>query len=331
MDPRVSPDLLALSTCFDQTNGASEVAQRLRVLTGQRGSARFNSEVAECLMRIKEIDGIAKVEQCRLSESGLTERSRIAEEARSQRYKHLVDVMQVSVKEGAETARQEISARAEVSKETVKGHVQIQEVQSRVQQSSSNFWQWVALTLIFSTILTGRRRASLRGGASRLLSWLPWLLLAVVGWRQTRATRLHLSQLMKTMRSLPLLRLSSLFGGGAASAAAPVAAEVATPPPVSPPPASEPSALESDRDSPKGSATSTVLRSEQEGDAPAALRRLLQPVGLDVYTERLLAEGYDTEALTMLEGTEREEMLKIIQCLPGHKVKFRKLLWRSQS
>ncbi|CAE7750760.1 PPD7, partial [Symbiodinium sp. CCMP2456] len=127
MDPGMPPDLLALSTCLDATHGASDVAQQLRVLSAQRGSAgRFHSEVAECLMRMKEIDGIAKVEQCRLSESGLTERSRIVEEARSQRYKHLVDVMQVSVKEDAQTARQEISARAEVSKETVKGNVQIQ-------------------------------------------------------------------------------------------------------------------------------------------------------------------------------------------------------------
>eukprot|EP00439_Symbiodinium_sp_Y106_P029254 s2677_g3.t1 len=573
MDPGMPPDLLALSTCLDATHGASEVAQQLRVLSAQRGSAgRFHSEVAECLMRMKEIDGIAKVEQCRLSESGLTERSRIVEEARSQRYKHLVDVMQVSVKEDAETARQEITARVEVSKETVKGNVQIQESQARVEKSSSNFWQWapkasgipadsdgkrgktprnrwlnllerlfrdlgqvssrprrdatywglvlgslslavvsdflgimrlllslnpsgarqmgldevypveglktycqrgryrlrypgewlfdqsvafskqaaielptlrqkkrivpdaafgpaggglattataqnlsvvvqpvkaqrledlmgepeeafrklaaetlaaegsgrtaqllsaersargsyeleyvvtypdkegsvdvhcwsvVALTLLGSSILTGRRRGSFRRGAGRLLGWLPWLLLALLGWRQTRATRFHLSQLMMLIRSPPLRRflgLGSFFGGGAV----PDTTESPTFTPASPlasasseqsaPPSRQDvdAATASERDSPiKGSAPS--VPGSEEGEAAAALRRFLKPAGLDVYTDRLLAEGYDFEALTMLEGTEREEMLRIVQCLPGHKVKFRKLLWRSQS
>lgn len=341
------PDLLALSTCLDATHGASEVAQQLRVLSAQRGSAgRFHSEVAECLMRMKEIDGIAKVEQCRLSESGLTERSRIVEEARSQRYKHLVDVMQVSVKEDAETARQEITARVEVSKETVKGNVQIQESQARVEKSSSNFWQWVALTLLGSSILTGRRRGSFRRGAGRLLGWLPWLLLALLGWRQTRATRFHLSQLMMLIRSPPLRRflgLGSFFGGGAvpdttesptftpASPLASASSEQSAPSmPRRPSRQDVDAATASERDSPiKGSAPS--VPGSEEGEAAAALRRFLKPAGLDVYTDRLLAEGYDFEALTMLEGTEREEMLRIVQCLPGHKVKFRKLLWRSQS
>ncbi|CAE6937733.1 PPD7 [Symbiodinium sp. CCMP2592] len=369
MDPGMPPDLLALSTCLDATHGASEVAQQLRILSAQRGSAgRFHSEVAECLMRMKEIDGIAKVEQCRLSESGLTERSRIVEEARSQRYKHLVDVMQVSVKEDAETARQEISARAEVSKETVKGNVQIQESQARVEKSSSNFWQWVALTLLGSSILTGRRRGSFRRGAGRLLGWLPWLLLALLGWRQTRATRFHLSQLMmltrvvrpQRIRSPPLRRflgLGSFFGGGAvtdttespeftpASPLASASSEQSAPSmPRRPSRQDVDAATASERDSPiKGSASSVPGSEEaslsgtiylpvaQEGEAAAALRRFLKPAGLDVYTDRLLAEGYDFEALTMLEGTEREEMLRIVQCLPGHKVKFRKLLWRSQS
>eukprot|EP00439_Symbiodinium_sp_Y106_P031825 s2677_g3.t2 len=578
MDPGMPPDLLALSTCLDATHGASEVAQQLRVLSAQRGSAgRFHSEVAECLMRMKEIDGIAKVEQCRLSESGLTERSRIVEEARSQRYKHLVDVMQVSVKEDAETARQEITARVEVSKETVKGNVQIQESQARVEKSSSNFWQWapkasgipadsdgkrgktprnrwlnllerlfrdlgqvssrprrdatywglvlgslslavvsdflgimrlllslnpsgarqmgldevypveglktycqrgryrlrypgewlfdqsvafskqaaielptlrqkkrivpdaafgpaggglattataqnlsvvvqpvkaqrledlmgepeeafrklaaetlaaegsgrtaqllsaersargsyeleyvvtypdkegsvdvhcwsvVALTLLGSSILTGRRRGSFRRGAGRLLGWLPWLLLALLGWRQTRATRFHLSQLMMLIRSPPLRRflgLGSFFGGGAvpdttesptftpASPLASASSEQSAPSmPRRPSRQDVDAATASERDSPiKGSAPS--VPGSEEGEAAAALRRFLKPAGLDVYTDRLLAEGYDFEALTMLEGTEREEMLRIVQCLPGHKVKFRKLLWRSQS
>lgn len=341
------PDLLALSTCLDATHGASDVAQQLRVLSAQRGSAgRFHSEVAECLMRMKEIDGIAKVEQCRLSESGLTERSRIVEEARSQRYKHLVDVMQVSVKEDAETARQEISARAEVSKETVKGNVQIQESQAKAEKSSSNFWQWVALTLLGSSILTGRRRGSFRRGAGRLLGWLPWLLLALLGWRQTRATRFHLSQLMMLIRSPPLRRflgLGSVFGGGAvpdttesptftpASPLASAASERSAPSMPGRPLGQDVDApTASERDSPiKGSAPS--VPGSEDGEAPGALRRFLKPAGLDVYTDRLIAGGYDFEALTMLEGTEREEMLRIVQCLPGHKVKFRKLLWRSQS
>lgn len=268
------------------------------------------------------------------------------EEARSQRYKHLVDVMQVSVKEDAETARQEISARAEVSKETVKGNVQIQESQAKAEKSSSNFWQWVALTLLGSSILTGRRRGSFRRGAGRLLGWLPWLLLALLGWRQTRATRFHLSQLMMLIRSPPLRRflgLGSVFGGGAvpdttesptftpASPLASAASERSAPSMPGRPLGQDVDApTASERDSPiKGSAPS--VPGSEDGEAPGALRRFLKPAGLDVYTDRLIAGGYDFEALTMLEGTEREEMLRIVQCLPGHKVKFRKLLWRSQS
>eukprot|EP00435_Cladocopium_sp_Y103_P063512 s1099_g25.t1 len=136
MEPANPSDLLALRSC---SGIAPDMQQAIQLLSRGGNVGRSNPGVAECLMRIKEIDAQAQVEQCKLSESGMTERQRIQ---RSKRFDCLAEVIQASVREGAVTTRQAISARAEVSKQTIKGNVQIEESRLKA-QNSSNLWQWV--------------------------------------------------------------------------------------------------------------------------------------------------------------------------------------------
>jgi len=326
MEPADPSDFLALRS---SSGFAPDMQQAIQLLS--RGNpGRSTPGVAECLMRIKEIDGQTQVEQCRLSESGMTERQRIVEEQRSKRYECLAEVIQASVKEGAVTTRQAISARAEVSKQTIKGNVQIEESRNKA-QTSSNLWQWALLTFVFVASMASRGTRSGRrsGHLRRLFHLLPWLILGNLAWRKVSKMQMTLWQL-SMMSWQSLLSLDNLRGPWSFWRGTDLVQ-------------SKSSNADSLRDS-EERASPVNGDKECDGASPASpdeeepafepkctLQQFLQPAGLEAYVDSLSANGYDVEVLNDLDSADQEEMLQTISCLPGHKVKFRKLLLRSQS
>lgn len=89
-----------LPACRDGA-GADAVARAL-VAREQR---KAQVGVAECLVRMREIDAVANVEMARVHQDGSTDRRRIEQEEQSKRFKQLAGVMNLSVREKAVTAR----------------------------------------------------------------------------------------------------------------------------------------------------------------------------------------------------------------------------------
>eukprot|EP00405_Crypthecodinium_cohnii_P023068 CAMPEP_0206485802 /NCGR_PEP_ID=MMETSP0324_2-20121206/40707_1 /ASSEMBLY_ACC=CAM_ASM_000836 /TAXON_ID=2866 /ORGANISM="Crypthecodinium cohnii, Strain Seligo" /LENGTH=406 /DNA_ID=CAMNT_0053964051 /DNA_START=114 /DNA_END=1334 /DNA_ORIENTATION=- len=126
--------------------------------------------------------------------------------------------------------------------------------------------------------------------------------------------------------------------GDAAAAAteeATTAATATTAPAAAPPPpqassaaAASPSAAAKDKEdsattapttaNAAGEAVEETARSEEE-----TLEAVLAPWGLSMYAKPLHANGFDAEILHMLQAKEREDVMKLIECKPGHRVRFR--------
>lgn len=310
---------------------APDMAQAIQLLS--RGAPRDgrSAQVAECLVRLKEIDGMTQVEQCRLSETGMTERQRIVEEQRSKRYERLAEVIEASVKEGAATNREAISARAEVSKQAIKGNVQIEEYRAKV--STYNTWHWTLLSVFCTAAISSRRR---RSGWMRRLNLLPWLLLAYLAWQKLRKIQSsNLWQLSSNLLKLRWFSLEQFQGDPSTKSEADSNAESQTQSTSTQSTSQRVATLPAMPHSDEADAASPTAAKVAASAAYAALCRdlqqFLEPAGLDSYAESLAAHGYDVEVLRELERSEQDEMLETVKCLPGHKVKFRKLLVRSQS
>merc|ERR1712205_172562 len=60
--------------------------------------------------------------------------------------------------------------------------------------------------------------------------------------------------------------------------------------------------------------------------ADTNFRARLADWGLDGYADALQERGYDEQVLSMLSVEEVAEMLDVISCPPGHRVRFRRML-----
>eukprot|EP00404_Azadinium_spinosum_P022524 CAMPEP_0180622006 /NCGR_PEP_ID=MMETSP1037_2-20121125/35453_1 /TAXON_ID=632150 /ORGANISM="Azadinium spinosum, Strain 3D9" /LENGTH=128 /DNA_ID=CAMNT_0022642223 /DNA_START=42 /DNA_END=425 /DNA_ORIENTATION=- len=95
------------TACRALAAASSEAASRVAVAAESRKAA---IGVAECYVRIKELESTAGVEQRRLIEVGATERCRITEEQRSRRTERLASVAQTSVTSNGVVAREAVAA-----------------------------------------------------------------------------------------------------------------------------------------------------------------------------------------------------------------------------
>lgn len=73
-----------------------------------------------------------------------------------------------------------------------------------------------------------------------------------------------------------------------------------------------------------GLVSSLPVTAPQDNNDPLTAR--LAPWGLEMYAETLKTQGYDVEVFAMLADDEIDEMLRIINCKAGHRVRFRRLL-----
>lgn len=94
--------------------------------------------VADCLVRIKEIESIARVEHSRISEHGAVERCRIQETQRSVRAAKAASVAQANVAEECRTRGKAIEAAKSVAHRAIAAEQRVEEVRLKHAASSSD-------------------------------------------------------------------------------------------------------------------------------------------------------------------------------------------------
>jgi len=132
--------------------------------------------IAECLVRMKELDSLAVVECRRLEETGASERCRIVEEHRSSRFERSTGVQHASIVEREKTERQKVAADRETEREAVAAHAMIETRRLRSEEGQAGFGSYcIAIVLgmtiselAASTVLRSRRDTWRRNS---LLKW----------------------------------------------------------------------------------------------------------------------------------------------------------------
>jgi len=126
---------------------ATDAVSRILVAREQRKAA---VGVAECLVRIKELDAAASVEVTQLKEENATARKRIEQEHKTLRLKRLANVMDLSVREQAHTAREAIVAQEQTKREAIGVQERVETL--RIRSSNHSFHALVfaafAMTLL---------------------------------------------------------------------------------------------------------------------------------------------------------------------------------------
>mmetsp|Transcript_50417 Transcript_50417/g.130078 ORF Transcript_50417/g.130078 Transcript_50417/m.130078 type:complete len:358 (-) Transcript_50417:133-1206(-) len=332
-----------VSACQALVNvGAIDAASRVGVAAEKRRTA---VEVANCFVRIKEIESFANVEQKRLGEFGATERCRISETERSKRFDRMAGVAEVSVKEGAQTQREAVKAWQHVSNHATTVYAHVAEAQLRDSWLNFSALDKLVGACCMVTMLRSTRLA--RHWKRNLLVFLlsVWAIkrafTSCVVWLHDRMS--NWSTMMTTMRMIRTIISTARSGGCSAvrSSRDSLALALAS----SPVPetishqefpfghaastsagrcwqgVSEPLPEQL----PKDAASSADPAASDEDEVQLSLQDYLEPWGLSMYAQALEEGGFDVEVLPMQEAREREDMLRLIGCKPGHRVRFRLL------
>mmetsp|Transcript_42447 Transcript_42447/g.79702 ORF Transcript_42447/g.79702 Transcript_42447/m.79702 type:complete len:353 (-) Transcript_42447:95-1153(-) len=293
-----------------------------------------DAEVAACMVRIKEIQGITKLEERRLLEQGSTERCRIVEEQRSLRLERLACAQESSAAEHARTTLAVAASRDRLQHEALAARLRLEE--QRLQLGLDSGWVgWLTSAALGTLTLAGlagllappRQHVLSRRSARQFCA----LLVAVCS----------ILQLCRHASSGPSGARTLQSVGGAHPPEKPQAPPVDTASdsgpteelkntrascPSLPLPALDPDAAAGLGGS-AGSTSSNALAQSQGN----TLRDGLAASGLEMYSEALAERGYDAEVICMLSTSEAEEMFEAIDCKPGHRVRFRRLLYSMQS
>lgn len=140
-----------------------------------REQSKAVQHVADCMVKIKELDVMGDTEKTRITQGGLSERHKIMQEEQSKRFQRLAQVWDLSTKEKATTDREATVTKEETKRVAVasKERVEGMRVQASAQTSNYRSLALVALGTGMSTrgVLSflpfgGQRRR--RGG----MSWL---------------------------------------------------------------------------------------------------------------------------------------------------------------
>jgi len=138
--------------------------------------------LADCMVRIKELDVMGDTEKTRITQSGLSDRMRILQEQQSKRFSRMAEVWDVSSKEQAVTQRAATQVKEETKREAVASMERVENVriQTQAQVSGSRSMALVALAsgIIARSVLSYIRIPFV----PRRRRGLPWFsILAVLG------------------------------------------------------------------------------------------------------------------------------------------------------
>mmetsp|Transcript_15337 Transcript_15337/g.42048 ORF Transcript_15337/g.42048 Transcript_15337/m.42048 type:complete len:242 (-) Transcript_15337:14-739(-) len=186
--PRTSSDdVLRSCGAMSQVSDANTADAISRALVA-REQRRAAVGVAECLVRIKELDALAEVETTRLTQQGATERQRVEEEQKSQRVERLAKVLDLSIKEQAHTVRASVATMEQTKREAIAVHERLETTRIKASEWNFGLASHIFVAALAATLAGGRRRAS----SSRFLrfAWLVALIMLGLWWsKMLRAGR----------------------------------------------------------------------------------------------------------------------------------------------
>lgn len=136
-----------------------------------REQTRSQVGVAECLVRIKELDAMANVEMARLSQTGETERCRIKEDNQTSRSQRLAAVTEMSIKETATTKRQEVTETSKTKREAIAVHERVETLRIKTSEWKVGGPQGMILVFLLGTF-SARISLDPTRGPRRLGGWL---------------------------------------------------------------------------------------------------------------------------------------------------------------
>lgn len=145
------------------------------------------THLADCMVRVKELEVSAGVEVTRIKEEGSTERCRIKEEHQSQRFARWSDVTSLSVKEDNQTKRVEVEMAEQTKRQAVAAHERVEGIRIKTAASSASTASFVMATVIGALgagTLVGRRRQ--RKGRRSIAWYLSILAILGVSYRLWR-------------------------------------------------------------------------------------------------------------------------------------------------
>jgi len=318
-------------------------------------SRRAACSVAECLVQIKAIEGSTAVELKRLTELGATERCKISEEHKSGRFDRQSKVAELAISEDAKTKRLDTQAWQTVASEAIAANAQIE--QARAKASSLFTWifgaengAFIGPALIGTLVGTAfapasRRRSPPRTWAATVRRiFFITLLFAVPVWLVRRKFRRWGEELDAVRHAFLGAVLSAFFRAGKyarhlgidsfpsamkfalpdseACSGAAVAAKTAEP-------GADADVVVGPRAGPSAKLENSACCGPSDPlptDGSQELRDSLAAWGLEQYDGALRSQGYDRQLLWTLNADERITMLGSIDCKPGHRVRFHRML-----
>ncbi|CAE8636595.1 unnamed protein product, partial [Polarella glacialis] len=279
-------------------------------------------EVARCAVQAKQVEMTTLVEMERLRQTGSTERLRLVEESRSHRIGHMASVAKAALEQHHITERERISSRAETERAAIAAQAREAELQALQPRPRPILSHWLLLWMLF-----GQRQGAAPPAVSTMAAlvllrqiWGPsgtllpsstsalgiflrkaWRKLLALAMRRTfgslqETPRVHSRELTARF-SVESQKLSASIPASSSKVAAPKIESPALQPP---------------------------NWSGDEKKRPLG-QDLTDPV-FDEYAEVLQRHGYDREVLADLKEEDVEEMLRLIECKPGHRVRFRAAL-----
>eukprot|EP00927_Polykrikos_kofoidii_P069379 TRINITY_DN64833_c0_g1_i1.p1 TRINITY_DN64833_c0_g1~~TRINITY_DN64833_c0_g1_i1.p1 ORF type:complete len:282 (-),score=37.48 TRINITY_DN64833_c0_g1_i1:391-1134(-) len=156
----------------------AQVAQAMAEVLVAREQRMSAVGVAECMVRMKELDAVASVENTRTIELGSTERCRIQQEQKSMRMRSIAEVMDRSVKERAATQRLTVTEVERTKRTEVAAHERVETVRAQVAASKATSLRFVsALALVVTLSVRSASRPRLRVSTLTAFCFCAWLLL----------------------------------------------------------------------------------------------------------------------------------------------------------
>jgi len=145
-------------TLTKRSTGRSELAACQSAAASGQQQAIAAVGMAQCLVRLKELESCANVEQQRLVQQGATDRCRITQEHLSKRLHRMADVAEVAVRGDAETKRLSIAATERVHDKSSASHERVQVLRAHLELTAvdSAVWRWRSGAAVAVALMVGK-------------------------------------------------------------------------------------------------------------------------------------------------------------------------------
>mmetsp|Transcript_119159 Transcript_119159/g.186962 ORF Transcript_119159/g.186962 Transcript_119159/m.186962 type:complete len:272 (-) Transcript_119159:42-857(-) len=158
----VSPEqaLFRMASGDNQLQSQALVADAMARAIVAREQSKTAVALAECAVRMKEIDVMGKMEMTKVAENASVERCKIQQEHQSQRFARMADVWELATKEQASTIKETSALKEGTKRQAVAAKERVDVARIKLEASTFNSIS-AALTMMFGAL-----------GARTLLGWI---------------------------------------------------------------------------------------------------------------------------------------------------------------